>query len=84
MLARGAAALAADMAGDAAEARRLLDEAEAVAKTVGATPVTLGLPHGRAVNGLFNGDLETARSASLEGVRLSIDCSSLKKVPTGA
>jgi DNA-binding CsgD family transcriptional regulator len=49
----------------------LLDEAQAVTSGLDDFPATLTLLQARALNGFFQGDLEAARSAAAEGVRLS-------------
>jgi DNA-binding CsgD family transcriptional regulator len=65
------ASIAANMAGDRASARRLLDEAEAVTARLDDVPAMLALLQARSLDGLFGGDLEAASSASSEGLRLS-------------
>jgi predicted ATPase/DNA-binding CsgD family transcriptional regulator len=65
------ASIAANMAGDQAAARRLLDEAQAVTASLDDVPSTLALLQARSLDGFFNGDLEAASSASSEGARLS-------------
>jgi predicted ATPase/DNA-binding CsgD family transcriptional regulator len=65
------ASIAANMAGDRASARRLLDEAQAVTAGLDDVPAALALLQARSLDGLFEGDLEAVRSASSEGVRLS-------------
>jgi DNA-binding CsgD family transcriptional regulator len=64
------ASVAAHMAGDRASTRRLLDEAGAVTGLED-LPATLALLQARALDGLFAGDPDAARSSSSEGVRLS-------------
>ena len=63
--------IAANMAGDRASARRLLDEAQAVAAGIDDVGAALPVLQARAFGGLFDGDLEAVRSASSEGERLS-------------
>jgi predicted ATPase/DNA-binding CsgD family transcriptional regulator len=65
------AANAENMAGDRASARRLLDEAHAA--TIGsAYPAgPLAVLQARTLDGFFRADLDTARSAASEGVRLA-------------
>ncbi|WP_188193937.1 LuxR C-terminal-related transcriptional regulator [Nonomuraea sp. SYSU D8015] len=65
------ASIAANMAGDRASATRLSAEARAVPTTPDDLPARLMSLQSRALNGLFDGDLDTARSAASEGVRLS-------------
>lgn len=65
------ASIAANMAGDRASARRLLDEAQAVTARLGDVPAALPLLQARSLDGFFKGDLEAATSASSEGLRLS-------------
>jgi predicted ATPase/DNA-binding CsgD family transcriptional regulator len=65
------ASIAANMAGDRAAARRLLDEAQIVTSGLDDVPATLALLQARSLDGFFGGDLEAASSASSEGVRLS-------------
>jgi predicted ATPase/DNA-binding CsgD family transcriptional regulator len=65
------ASIAANMAGDRAAAKRLLDEAQAVTAGLDDVPSTLALLQARSLDGFFNGDLEAASSASSEGARLS-------------
>src|SRR5262249_45305494 len=63
--------IAADMGGDQASSRRLLDQATAAAQEVGELGTWLMLHHGRAPNGLIDDDLDTVRMAATEGIRLS-------------
>jgi predicted ATPase/DNA-binding CsgD family transcriptional regulator len=65
------ASVAANMAGDRASARRLLDEAQAVTAGLDDVPATLAVLEARALGGFFEGDLEAVTSASSDGVRLS-------------
>ncbi len=65
------ASIAANMVGDRASARRLLDEAIAVTAGVDDVTAALTLLLARSFHGFFEGDLEAASSASSEGVRLS-------------
>ena len=65
------ASIAANMAGDRPSARRLLDEAQVVTTGIDDLPATLAFLQARALNGLFEGDLDAVRSASSEGARLS-------------
>ena len=65
------ASIAANMAGDRASARRLLDEAETVTAGLDDIPAALALLQARSLNGFFGGDLEAAALASSEGERLS-------------
>jgi predicted ATPase/DNA-binding CsgD family transcriptional regulator len=63
--------VAANMAGDRTSARRLLDESQVVAEGTDEPSAMLAFLQARALNGLFEGDLETVRASSSEGVRLS-------------
>jgi predicted ATPase/DNA-binding CsgD family transcriptional regulator len=65
------ASIAANMAGDRASARRILEEARVVTEGLDDVPSTLALLQARSLDGFFNGDLEAARSASSAGERLS-------------
>jgi predicted ATPase/DNA-binding CsgD family transcriptional regulator len=65
------ASIAANMAGDRASARLLLDEAQAVTAGLDDIPATLTLLQARSLGGFFAGDLEAASAASAEGERLS-------------
>ena len=72
------AAVAADMAGDRAAARRLLDEDVAVTNDLDDdVAATVGLLQAQAIHGLFEGDLESVRAASSEGARLSREAGDL-------
>ena len=63
--------VAANMAGDRTSARRLLDESQVVAEGIDDVSATLAFLQARALNGFFEGDLDTVRASSSEGVRLS-------------
>ena len=63
------AAAAEHMAGDAAAARRLLDEADGLAPDVRSYTASIGLIQARAIHAFFEGDLDTARALSSDGVR---------------
>ncbi|GAA3831554.1 LuxR family transcriptional regulator [Sphaerisporangium flaviroseum] len=65
------ASIAANMAGDHSSARRLGDDAQAVATGLDDPPATLMFLQSRALNGLSDGDLDTVSSASTEGARIS-------------
>ena len=65
------AATVQNVAGDTDAARRYLDEAEAMTPGLNDFPATIELVLSRAVHALFQGDMETAKAASSEGVRLS-------------
>jgi predicted ATPase/DNA-binding CsgD family transcriptional regulator len=65
------ASIAEGMAGDHVSARRLLDEAQVATAGLDDVPTALGLLQARALGGLLEGDLDTVRSASSEGTRLS-------------
>ncbi|WP_336216262.1 ATP-binding protein [Nonomuraea sp. LPB2021202275-12-8] len=68
------ASIAANMAGDRSAARRLGDEA---ATGLVDLPATLMFLQSRALNGLSDGDLDTVRSASSQGVRISREAGDL-------
>ena len=74
------AAIAESVAGDLDAAKRRLDEAEAITQALDEFPATIDLVQARAVHAFFRGDLETARAASLEGVRLSREANDLYQV----
>lgn len=63
------ASVAANMAGDRAEARRLLDESLVVTSGTDDVAATLSLLQAQALNGMFEGDIETVRAAASEGAR---------------
>jgi len=65
------ASIAENMAGDSGSARRLLDESAAVTAGLDDFPAQISLLQARALNGSFQGDIETVRAAASEGVRLS-------------
>jgi predicted ATPase/DNA-binding CsgD family transcriptional regulator len=60
-----------NLAGEREAARRYLEEAEAIAHALDDFPATIQLVESQAIQAIFEGDLETSRTASLEGVRLS-------------
>jgi predicted ATPase/DNA-binding CsgD family transcriptional regulator len=60
-----------NLAGEQEVARRYLEEAEAITPALDDFPATIQLVESRAIQAIFEGDLETSRAASLEGVRLS-------------
>jgi predicted ATPase/DNA-binding CsgD family transcriptional regulator len=65
------ASIAENMGGDRESARRLLDEAEVVTAGLDDVSARVSVLQARALNGLFDGDLETVATASSEGARLS-------------
>lgn len=69
--------VAANMAGDPVSGRQLLEEAQSVVTGLDDVPARLALLQARAFNGFSNGDLETVRSASSEGARLSREAGDL-------
>ncbi len=71
------ASIAESMAGDRASARRLLDEAQVTATGLDDLPAALAVLQARALNGLFEGDLDMVRCASSEGARLSREAGDL-------
>lgn len=71
------ASIAANMAGDRASSRRLLDEARVVADGLDDLGTTLMICQARALTGLHDGDLGAVRSATLQGARLSREAGDL-------
>jgi hypothetical protein len=71
------ASIAANMAGDRASSRRLLDDALAAAVGLDDLGATLMLQQARALNGLLDGDLGAATAAAAEGARLSREAGDL-------
>jgi predicted ATPase/DNA-binding CsgD family transcriptional regulator len=71
------ASIAANMAGDRASSRRLLDEARVVADGLDDLGTTLMIYQAQALNGLHDGDLGAVRSAALQGARLSREAGDL-------
>jgi predicted ATPase/DNA-binding CsgD family transcriptional regulator len=65
------ASIAANMAGDRASSRRLLDEARVVADGLDDPGATLMTYQARALNGFLDGDLDAVRSVAAQGARLS-------------
>jgi len=65
------ASIAANMAGDHAPSRRLLDEAQVVADGPDDIGTTLMIYQALALNGLHDGNLGAVRSAASQGARLS-------------
>jgi predicted ATPase/DNA-binding CsgD family transcriptional regulator len=76
------ASIAANMAGDRASARRLLDEAETVSTGLAEVGASLAVLQARAFAGQFEGDLEAVRCASSEGERLSREAGDLYGLKT--
>ena len=64
------ASIAENMAGDPGPARRLLDDSAVVAGHLDDFPARISLLQARALDGFFQGDIETVKSAAAEGVRL--------------
>jgi len=71
------AATVENLAGEHEAARRYLEEAEAITPGLDDFPATIELMESRAIQAIFEGDLETSRAASLEGVRLSREAGDL-------
>jgi len=71
------AATAENLAGEHEAARRYLEEAEAITPGLDDFPATIELMESRAIQAIFEGDLETSRAASLEGMRLSREAGDL-------
>jgi DNA-binding CsgD family transcriptional regulator len=74
------ASIAENMAGECASARRLLDEAQVITAGLDDLDATLALLQARALNGMFEGDLEAVRSTSLEGIHLSREAGDLYRL----
>ena len=71
------AATVENLAGEHEAARRYLEEAEGITPDLDDFPATIELVESRAIQAIFEGDLETSRAASLEGVRLSREAGDL-------
>jgi len=71
------AATVENLAGEHQAARRYLEEAQAITPGLNDFPATIELVESRAIQAIFEGDLETSRAASLEGVRLSREAGDL-------
>jgi len=71
------ASIAANMAGDHASSRRLLDEARVASDGLDDLGATLMMYQARALNGLLDGDLGAVRSAAAQGARLSREAGDL-------
>jgi DNA-binding CsgD family transcriptional regulator len=71
------ASIAANMAGDRASSRRLLDEARVASDGLDDLGATLMMYQARALNGLLDGDLGAVRSAAAQGARLSREAGDL-------
>lgn len=71
------ASIAADMAGDRASSRRLLDEARLAADGLDDLGTTLMMYQARALNGLLEGDLTAMKSAAAQGARISREAGDL-------
>jgi predicted ATPase/DNA-binding CsgD family transcriptional regulator len=69
-----------NVAGDADAAKRFLDEAETMTAALHDYPATIELLLARAVHALFQGDMETAKAASSDGVRLSREAGDLYQI----
>ena len=70
------------MAGYHAAARHLLAEAEAVTPRLRSYPAAIGLIQARAISAFFEGDLDTAKAASSDGVRLCREAGDLYYLQT--
>jgi ATP/maltotriose-dependent transcriptional regulator MalT len=71
------AATVENLTGEHEAARRYLEEAEAITPGLDDFPATIELMESRAIQAIFDGDLETSRAASLEGARLSREAGDL-------
>jgi predicted ATPase/DNA-binding CsgD family transcriptional regulator len=76
-LSLSAASIVETVAGDHAAAKDRLDESAAIAADLDEPSAQLGLLHAQALDGLFRGDLDAARSASTAGERLSREVGAL-------
>jgi predicted ATPase/DNA-binding CsgD family transcriptional regulator len=65
------ASIAENLAGDSGSAQRLLDELAVVTTGLDDFPASISLLQARALNGFFQGDIETVKAAASEGIRLS-------------
>src|ERR1700674_5843626 len=65
------AATVENLAGEHEAARRYLEEAEAITPGLVDMPATIEVMESRAIQAIFDGDLDTSRAVSLEGARLS-------------
>jgi predicted ATPase/DNA-binding CsgD family transcriptional regulator len=63
--------IAAILAGERDESRRLLDEAAAVASGLDDLPSHVAVLQARSLDGMFNADADAVRAAAAEGLRLS-------------
>src|SRR5207244_3717480 len=64
------ASIAEKLAGDPGTARRFLDDSAAVTTPLDDFPARISLLQARALNGFFQGDIETVKAVAAEGVRL--------------
>ena len=71
------ACIASLMAGDRESAGDLLRETEIAVSQIDDVPATVSLLQARAMNGLFEGDLDAVKRAASEGARLSGDIGDL-------
>ena len=71
------ASVAANMAGDRAAARRLLDEDLGVTSGLDDVAARVSLLQARALNSMFEGDVEAVSAAATEGARLSREAGDL-------
>lgn len=71
------ASIAANMAGDRPQAVRLLGEAQSAAARCEEVDVRIGLLQARALNGAFEGDVDTVKKVAAEGGRLARDVNDL-------
>ena len=71
------ASIAENMAGDRVSALRSLDEATLVSGPLDDFPARISVLQARALNGFFQGDIETVKAAASEGVRISRDAGDL-------
>jgi DNA-binding CsgD family transcriptional regulator len=71
------AATVENVSGERKAARRYLDEAGAITPGLDDFPATIELVQSRAIQAIVEGDAETLRDASLEGVRISREAGDL-------
>jgi predicted ATPase/DNA-binding CsgD family transcriptional regulator len=76
------ASAAEHMAGNHAAARQLLAEAEAITPDLHSYAASIGLIQARAISAFFEGDLDTAKAASFDGVRLTREAGDLYYLQT--
>ena len=71
------ASIAANLAGDAGSALRLLDEAATVTSSLDDVAAQISVLQARALNGFFQGDIDGLKAAVAQGIRLGRDAGDL-------